>query len=100
MPTLPGQLVNQMRERFTATVDRIEAEIEDHMKSLSELESDGSFEMQTDFSLAINATTLALLNERYGRPDGSGWTVKFNSPNLLELVPQKLPAVPSGRLDR
>jgi hypothetical protein len=91
MPTTFGQLVAQLRERNTPTANQIEAEIEETMLALTELESDGSFEFTSKFGSLFNPAVLGILNERYQRNDGGGWTVEYHEPNLIRLVPQSPP---------
>lgn len=88
MATTPGQLVAQLRERFTPAADAVEAEIEAAMKSLTSLDPDGSFEFKCGTPANLNPTVLAILNERYGRPDNKGWRVLLHEPDLIEMIPQ------------
>ena len=89
MATTPGQLLAAIRERNTPAADLVGDEIEAYMKTLTALESDGSFEMVSQNGRAVNPAVLAILRDRYGRPDGTGWEVEFHDPNLIQLTPQK-----------
>lgn len=91
MPTTPGQLAAAMRERSTPAADRLEEEIEAYMKTLAVVEKDGSFEFKSELGTLFNPAVLAILQERYGRSDGTGWEVGFHDPNLVQLTPQKPP---------
>jgi hypothetical protein len=79
----------QMRERNSPAADVIEAEIEEYMAGLTVVEPDGSFEYTTRYGETCNPAVIALLRERYARPDGTGWDLAFHEPDLIQLTPQK-----------
>ena len=91
MATTPGQLAAQLLERFTPDANEVEFAIEETMKSLTHTEHDGSFEFAYAFPERLNPTVLRILNERYGRPDKTGWELTFHPPDLIEMMPQTPP---------